>query len=311
MKENISGKIRKYSREQITQDFYKLVEIGGNAKDKSQWVIVGNRIVDYFTFTERLNTVGRKGINFYELWENRESYMEKTHIKKLIEHERTNTSKKSLENMYYTVFRLYFSSINIFRPLVAMEYYARFSPRCILDPTMGWGGRLVGACALNVPKYIGIDNNPALEEPYREMVEFLRPHTSTEMDIRIEDALGVDYSVMEYDMVFTSPPYYDLEKYGGNRESKSKDEWDKDFYRPLFEKTYAGLAVGGHYCLNIPTSVYERVCLPLLGQPTYILPLKKNNKNQAKKYEEYVYVWVKNHSIINDTPTTPPCMPEI
>jgi len=305
MKKTISDKIRKYSREQITKDYYKLVEIGGNAKDKSQWVIVGNRIVDYFTFTERLNTIGGKGMSFYELWENRESYMEKNHIKKLIEHEITNTCKKSLENIYYTVFRLYFSSINIFRPLVAMEYYARFNPRCILDPTMGWGGRLVGACALNVSKYIGIDNNPALEEPYGEMVEFLRPLTKTEMDIRFEDALGVDYSVMEYDMVFTSPPYYDLEKYGGNRESKTKDEWDKDFYCPLFEKTYKHLAVGGHYCLNIPESVYERVCFPLLGQPTYILPLKKNNRNQAKKYVENVYVWVKNHSREDDMLTTP------
>ena len=32
------------------------------------------------------------------------------------------------------------------------------------DPCMGWGGRLVGACALDIPKYIGIDLNKSLEK---------------------------------------------------------------------------------------------------------------------------------------------------
>ena len=38
-----------------------------------------------------------------------------------------------------------------------MEIYHLFNPHTVLDPTMGWGGRLVGACVLDVPKYIGID----------------------------------------------------------------------------------------------------------------------------------------------------------
>jgi hypothetical protein len=165
--------------------------------------------------------------------------------------------------------------------------------------TAGWGGRLVGACALNVPKYIGIDNNPALKDPYRKMTEFLKPHTKTEMDIRIEDALRVDYSKIDYDMVFTSPPYYDLEIYGDSRKPvyDTKEKWDNEFYRPLFETTYRHLAKDGHYCLNIPNDIFERVCLPLFGKPAKQIPLKKSDRRgtSSKKYTEYVYVWVKKN----------------
>lgn len=332
-KELLSAKIRHYSRDEIERDFSKLVEIGCKAKHQSNKKLTGNRVVDAFTFTERLNTIGSKGISFYEFWQTRNKYSRKNYVKKYIEFA-NKQHKQTPEKVWYNLYRFYFTSINCFRPLVAMEYYCMFSPKCVLDMTAGWGGRLVGACALNIPKYIGIDNNPALEKPYKKMVEFLRPHTKTEMDIRIENALDVDYSKLEYDMVFTSPPYYDLEIYGvgglpphiphatdkfpregggmvknsgdGSNESimdavglggriPLKEDWDTNFYRPLFKNTYQHLAIGGHYCLNIPTEIFERVCLPLFGKPTQIIPLKKSDRRSAssKKYTEYVYVWNK------------------
>jgi DNA modification methylase len=117
------------------------------------------------------------------------------------------------------------------------------------------------------------------------------------MDIRIEDALRVDYSKIDYDMVFTSPPYYDLEIYGDSRKSiyDTKEKWDNEFYRPLFETTYRHLAKDGHYCLNIPNDIFERVCLQLLGTPAKQIPLKKSHRRatSSQKYTEYVYVWVK------------------
>jgi len=294
-KESLSAKIRQYSREEIELDFAKLVEIGCKAKTQSNKKLTGNRVVDAFTFTERLNTIGSKGISFYDFWKTRQSYSRKPYVKKYLEFADKQHAQKP-EKVWYNLYRFYFTSINCFRPLVAMEYYCMFSPKCVLDMTAGWGGRLVGACALNVPKYIGIDNNPALKEPYHKMVEFLKPHTKTEIDIRIEDALQVDYSTLEYDMVFTSPPYYDLEIYGTSMHKyDTKEKWDAEFYRPLFERTYQHLANGGHYCLNIPTEIFERVCLPLWGKPAKQIPLKKSDRRatSSRKYTEYVYVWVK------------------
>jgi tRNA1(Val) A37 N6-methylase TrmN6 len=162
--------------------------------------------------------------------------------------------------------------------------------------TAGWGGRLVGACALNVPRYIGIDNNESLKEPYERMMEFLKPRTKTNMEFMIADALDVDYSTYTYDMVFTSPPYYDLEIYGGtNNRYTTKENWDTYFYKPLFEKTFRHLQPNGHYCLNVSPEIYERACVPVLGASTHAYPLKKSDRRQTrgKKYREYVYVWKK------------------
>ena len=302
-KQSLSRKIREYSFDDIVEDYKQLVQIGCHAKDQSNKKYTGNRVVDAFTFTERLNTVGTKGISFYQFWKNREFYSRKNYVKKYISFA-NKQHRQTTEKMWYNLYRFYFTSINCFRPLVAMEYYCMFSPKCVLDMTAGWGGRLVGACALNIPNYIGIDNNLNLKEPYNQLVAFLQPHTKTNIDIRIQDALTVDYSQMKYDMVFTSPPYYDLEQYVEKSglhfekiqtKEQRKDEWDNTFYKPLFRSTYDHMEKGGHYCLNIPVEIFERVCLHLLGEPWKKFPLKKSDRrlNSDNKYVEYVYVWKK------------------
>ena len=291
----IAKQIREYSEEDIVRDYSRLVEIGCRAKSQSTKKLTGNRVVDAFTFAERLNTVGSKGVRFYDVWKHRKQYSRKPYVRKYISFANAQHRQTPVK-MWYNLYRFYFTSINCFRPLVAMEYYCRFSPKCVLDMTAGWGGRLVGACALDIPKYIGIDSNTDLREPYESMTAFLKPRTKTEIDMRFQDALSVDYSKLTYDMVFTSPPYYDLEQYGSQSPKyKTKEDWDADFYRPLFEQTYRHLSKGGHYCLNIPAEIFERVCVGLLGKPWKRIPLKKGDRQSRKEnqYTEYVYVWRK------------------
>jgi DNA modification methylase len=160
---------------------------------------------------------------------------------------------------------------------------------------MGWGGRLVGACALNVPHYIGIDANTNLKTPYKHMVEFLQPQTQTKITTLFQNALDVDYSKLKYDMVFTSPPYYNIEKYQNTTAYTTRDEWDALFYRPLFYETYTYLEKGGVYCLNIPIVVYERVCIPLFGKANYKYPMQMMQRHSGNEntYKEYIYVWMK------------------
>ena len=104
--------------------------------------------------------------------------------------------------------------------------------------------------------------------------------------------------------MFTSPPYYDLEQYGETSgvqfekiqtKEQKKIEWDNTFYKPLFRNTYDHMEKGGHYCLNIPVEIFERVCLHLLGEPWKKFPLKKSDRRLSSdnKYVEYVYVWKK------------------
>ena len=301
-KKKIAHQIRSYEDSEVAADYQRLCEIGCHASQKSNKNRTGNKVVDHFTFFERLNTVGNKNVSFYQVWKNRAKFQDKSYVRGFLRFSRNKVGERNQTKTWYNLYRFYFSSINLFRPLVAMEYYCRYRPTCVLDFTMGWGGRLVGACALDVPKYIGIDQNRHLAAPYRHMKSFLTSQgTKTAMDLRFEDALAVDYSKLDYDMVFTSPPYYTIEVYGGvDPPYATKEEWDDLFYRPLFSKTYDHMKSGGHYCLNIPKEVYERVCVPLFGKAHSQFLLKKmdkgTKKNATKKektYHEYVYVWVR------------------
>jgi len=267
----------------------------------------GNKFVDYFTFVERLNTKTKRGYSFYDFWENKDEEAKKNYFQKLFT---ANSDKKGYETNIYDIFRLYFGSVNIFKPVIAMEIYNKYKPTSILDPTMGWGGRLMGATILDVPKYTGVDLNPNLEQPYADMVEQIKKiGTKTKIKLFIpQDSLKVDYSKLDYDMVFTSPPYYNVEIYTGtNRVNRTKGstirkEWNENFYKPLFSKTWEHLKLGGHYIINVPKEVYNDVLLPLLGECDDKIPLKlsarKSKKyiegKKEKEYGEFIYVWKKN-----------------
>ena len=289
-KESIAKKIKNISKEEAINDYQHLKQV--NLKKVTNETRIGNKFVDYFTFLPRLETISKKGMSYFDFIEDTE-YHKKKYIQNLLNYQRGDDKYVAL----YRVFKLHCGSIGLFKPLTAMEIYTRFKPKSVLDPTMGWGGRLVGACALDVPNYIGIDTNKSLKEPYKNMVKTLKElGTQTNIKLMFKDALKVDYSKLDYDCVFTSPPYYNIEIYEGTK-YKTEEEWDEDFYIPLFTQTYKHLKRGGHFILNIPKKLYENVCLDLLGKANIKIPLKKKahpkNKNTEQDYTEFLYVWTK------------------
>ena len=253
---------------------------------------VGAKFIDYFTSLSRLNTQSKTGLTFWDFYEDRGKLRKKKYINNMFKYYNKQQPDYPDISVWWRIFNMYFGSINIFKPSIAMGVYCKYKPQSVLDPTMGWGGRLVGATALNIPKYTGIDLNPELKKPYSEMVKVLEPLTETKIKLIFNDALKVDYSKIDYDLVLTSPPYYNIEIYKGTKKM-NKEEWNTNFYEPLFTKTYKHLKKGGHYCLNVPQEVYENVCLRVLGKADEFLPLPKSLRTTDEKYKEYIYVWNK------------------
>jgi site-specific DNA-adenine methylase len=155
---------------------------------------------------------------------------------------------------------------------------------------MGWGGRMVGACSLDIQNYIGIDLNKDLKKPLSDMVKFISPYTQTKIKLFFKDALTIDYSKLYYDFVLTSPPYYNIEQYKYN-EKLTKEEWDNNFYIPIITKTYEHLQKNGVYCLNIPSDVYE-VVKNILGKSDKKIQMWKSPRTEKNK-KEWIYVWYK------------------
>ena len=298
-KMDICKKIKPITTNDIKTEFLLLKEYVG--KECSDRCRIGNNIVDYFTFYERLHTKGKYNVDFYEFVDRIEEFKQKKFIRNMLHYYETVKNKNNTKNQYVVykeVYNICISAINIFRPLVAMDVYYRFKPKCVLDPCAGWGGRLIGAAALNVPKYVGFEINKQLENPYKEMCDFLSNTCNTNMNSKMkiemffEDVITSTNLPQFYDMVFTSPPYYFLEKYPGNKEYKNKQDMNEKFYRPMIERTFQGLQSGGHFILNINQEIYNNVCIEILGEASEKIPLKKSKRQND--YTEFLYVWTKH-----------------
>ena len=118
----ISKQIKSINEIDIIREFDRL-KSNTNLKPNTN---IGNKIVDYFTFEERLNTIGKQKINFYTFVKDFPIHFEKTYIKKLIEwFEKNNRFKDNLYKKYYSIAKvscLSFTSSPLKRFNNAMHY---------------------------------------------------------------------------------------------------------------------------------------------------------------------------------------------
>jgi 16S rRNA G966 N2-methylase RsmD len=292
---NISKKIKHISMDEVETEMNKLISIGEKACMLSCRSKIGNNIVDYFTFLQRIETKGKYDVNFFEFLTNIETFKEKKFIQNMLKYYKEIKNKNNTKHeykVYKEVYNICISAINIMRPLNCMEIYTRFNAKRVLNFCAGWGGSTIAAAALNLEAHYGIEINKDLKEPYDKMINYLRTKSKTEFNIWIEDAVHFDYSKLDYDTVFSSPPYYFIEKYANNVNYKSKKDMEELFYKPLFSKSYNGLKKGGYFIINVCKEVYNKVLKNLLGEANIIFPLKKSKRQND--YTEMVYVWLKN-----------------
>ena len=285
-KQIIANKIKCISETDMKNDYdmlKKMITTETNTVEFNERCRVGNNVIDFFTFRERLETRGKYNINFYEFISNIEEFKKKKFIQTMLTYYETTKNAKGLKNEYIVlkeVYNICISAINIFRPLVAVEVYQRFKPTRILDFSAGWGGRALGAAVCNTA-YFGLDINAGLHNAYNKMSAFLNSNSSDKLiNMVIADAVSFDYSTISpgYDMVFSSPPYYFIEKYSHNKNYTSKDEMDQHFYIPVFSNTFKHLLPGGHFVLNVNKEIYERVCLSLFGPAEQTMNCKKSKR---------------------------------
>lgn len=141
-----------------------------------------------------------------------------------------------------------------FRPSVAKALYDIFDAKKVLDFSAGWGDRLVGFLASNAESYIGIDPNTKLHAPYQNIVDFYG--AEKEAHFLCSPAEEVDYESLEYDFVFTSPPYFDVEIYSDEETQSienfpSEKAWKEGFLFETLSMIYTHLKEGGRIAINI------------------------------------------------------------
>lgn len=172
------------------------------------------------------------------------------------------------------VAQLQWGSINTMRPAAAKLIYEEFQPTCVLDFTAGWGARMIAAMVLNID-YIGIDANVHLQPGMDDIRRVLSSQTSSHVTMMYTRAEHVDFSKLDYDFIFTSPPYEYLEvyrempRYDGERKQpkrsaqlgrpKKTEQFYTQFLIPTIVHAYTHLPAGKYMCLNIPPNMYAIV----------------------------------------------------
>jgi hypothetical protein len=106
------------------------------------------------------------------------------------------------------------ASVSIFKPWIARSIYNKYLPDggIVVDPCMGWGGRLLGTVDYDI-KYIGFDFNFNSVNSNKKISKFVGSRWLHEPDIRHGDSATIEFP--KADLIFTSPPYDDTEFYYG------------------------------------------------------------------------------------------------
>ena len=152
-----------------------------------------------------------------------------------------------------------------FKPNVAKAMYDYFKVKNVLDFSMGWGDRLAGFySSMNTELYVGLDPRKENHPIYKEQVEFYDKHLTffeNKKKTKFHCEPAEDFNFKEYentfDMIFTSPPYFNIERYGNDdnqswvRYGKNIDDWNKQFLHKSIDNMWSTLKSGGKLCINI------------------------------------------------------------
>jgi len=151
-----------------------------------------------------------------------------------------------------------------FKPNVAKIIYDMFESENILDFSMGWGDRLAGFYASEHGKhYVGIDPRKENHSIYKEQSEFYDKHLGffeheRKSEFHCSPAEDFDFTPYNehFDMVFTSPPYFSVERYSYDDTQswvryKDINDWNKDFLQTTLGKIWGSIKSGGYLLVNI------------------------------------------------------------
>lgn len=254
---------RKHTNEELMHEFEKLkTKISKQIKFPILFSTIGFKCTNIFFQYERMNTEGINKPSTIQYWEK---------------------NKDNVIKFSKRVNRDIFSTLNYFNhspsqfPIVtASLLYKHFKAKKVLDPYSGWGDRCLAAMAVGI-NYIGIDSNEALKEPYNKLIEFYYSYGVNSYQFINSKCENVDLQELDYDFVFTSPPFWRngkmIEKYR-NVEVPYKVFMENSLI-PIFHKIKLEKKAK-MICLYIPTGMYNELST-IYGPADLMLEFKTTN----------------------------------
>ena len=151
-----------------------------------------------------------------------------------------------------------------FKPNVAKSIYDMFKAKTILDFSAGWGDRLAGFYASEYGKhYVGLDPRKENHSLYEKQAKFYEKHLGffeheRKSEFHCSPAEDFDFTQYDdyFDLVFTSPPYFSVERYSYDDTQswvryKDINDWNKDFLQTTLGNLWGSIKSGGYLLVNI------------------------------------------------------------
>lgn len=123
----------------------------------------------------------------------------------------------------------------------------------IVDPSAGWGDRLLGALACGAKQYLGYDPNTALQNGYSEMMKLAPEVDANIVPSPFETA---ELPKNHFHCCLASPPYFNFEVYSKSGDQSilnydTEDAWLTKFATPMVSNIYDSLVSGGFFFLHL------------------------------------------------------------
>lgn len=189
-----------------------------------------------------------------------------------------------------------------------------------LDPSAGWGDRLIAAISLDLAMYYGVDPQINLQDRYKTIVERLAPReVDEEGNEYISSKFTVEKNYFEkehfdddeeaFSLAFTSPPYWDLELYEDAEVGLSYKEWLLKVYYPYLANMYRMVQVNGYVGLYVDNFSIKGVVYNFAKHTAkimrdlgaeYVTSIGIYASTSGTIYEDkvkYAYIWTKPTSI--------------
>jgi tRNA1(Val) A37 N6-methylase TrmN6 len=135
------------------------------------------------------------------------------------------------------------SELNPFRPSWAKALMLMFKPEVgdgfkILDISAGWGDRMIAATSIGAD-YTGYDPNLALKSGHDKIIQMFGSHEKQKI---IYQPFETSEVTDKYDLVISSPPFFDLEIYSSDDTQSTSRYKNFNEWRDLFLIKSLGIA---------------------------------------------------------------------
>lgn len=236
-----------YSDSDLLKDWNALIKWNARVDSMASTQRVGMKLCEHF-FPNFFDIENKDGNSFKSLWK-------ADKLEKVLRWNRKSHSTPYLSELRRGIYFNYkLAKSTMYRPQMAKMVVTNLGAKRVLDPCAGWGGRMLGSVAAGA-EYVAFEPNTETYESLLKLIKLL----GIEDKVRIikDSALEMDkYDIGEFDLILTSPPYFDLEVYSHEDTQSIKgcdtySMWVNNFLKPLIELSISHMKQNGWSCWNV------------------------------------------------------------